>query len=251
MKEKIQINGEAILLRRQLGEDTTSPVDIFPLLASQPDLTVVYYPFRDTISGMCIKDESIRLIAINSTLSKGRQRFTAAHEMYHLFIQKAFQTIICARDLTGPKNALEKEADQFASYFLAPYEALHSFVQKNLDRGKKTLTFEDVVKIEQYFGLSRQATITRLLSEGLLTEITANTMKTNVVQSAQKLGYTSELYLPNPKNMLYSTAGNYIRLANELVQAERISTGKYEEILLDAFREDLVYGDQIMEDHYD
>ena len=39
------------------------------------------------------------------------------------------------------------------------------------------------------------------------------------------------------------TTGQYIRLADDLYNSEIISTGKYEEMLLDAFREDLVYGE--------
>lgn len=35
------------------------------------------------VSGICYK--SVRLIAINSSLSYGRVRFTLAHELYHLY----------------------------------------------------------------------------------------------------------------------------------------------------------------------
>ena len=44
------------------------------------------------------------------------------------------------------------------------------------------------------------------------------------------------------------TTGQYIRLADKLYREEIISTGKYEEILLDAFRDDLVYGGAEEED---
>ena len=59
MKVRIQINFDAVSLKRQMGEDATSPIDIFALIGSQPDLTVVYYPMRDTISGMSVKDGSM------------------------------------------------------------------------------------------------------------------------------------------------------------------------------------------------
>jgi hypothetical protein len=45
--------------------------------------------------------------------------------------------------------------------------------------------------------------------------------------------------------------GDYIRLANELNEKRLISSGKYEEFLLDAFRADIVYGDTITEEYYD
>lgn len=251
MKERIQINYDAVSVRRHMGEDSSSPVDIFALIGSRPDLTVVYYPMRDTISGMSVKDNHVKLIAINSKLSRGRQRFTAAHELCHLFFHKHFQTIICSRDLVGTRNEYEKEADQFASYFLAPYEAMLSFISHELDKKDKRLTIDDIVRIEQHFGLSRQATLVRLQSEGLITDDESNSMKSNAIRSAQKLGFPADLYLPNAENRQYLTIGSYVKIANDLYHAGKISVGKYEELLLDAFRDDIVYGTDSVEEHYD
>ncbi len=44
-----------------------------------------------------------------------------------------------------------------ASYFLAPYEALAYFIRRQLGKEKQGLDMEDVVRIEQHFGMSRQA----------------------------------------------------------------------------------------------
>ena len=251
MKEKIQVNYDAVSLRRQMGEDSSSPIDIFALLGSQADLTVVYYPMRDTISGMSVKDDNIKLIAINSTLSKGRQRFTVAHELCHLFFHSEFKTIICSRDLTGIRNEFEKEADQFASFFLAPYEALLCFIEAELKKKDKLITIDDVVQIEQHFGMSRQATLVRLQSEGLITEAEAAVMKANVIRSAQRLGFSADLYQANTHSKQFLTIGSYVRIANELYNSEKISLGKYEELLLDAYRDDIVYGTDSVEEHYD
>ena len=251
MKDLIRINYDAISIRRQMGEDSSSPIDIFALIGTQADLTVVYYPMRDTISGMSVKDDQFKLIAINSTLSKGRQRFTAAHELCHLYLHNEFKTIICSRDLAGNRSELENEADLFASYFLAPYEALRNFLDIKADRKSKLITIVDIVHIEQHFGMSRQATLVRLLSEGLITEAEVSSMKTNVILSAQKLGFSAELYKPNADGKLYFTIGSYIKIAHDLYNSDKISIGKYEELLLDAFREDIVYGADSVEEHYD
>lgn len=251
MKERIQINYDAISLRRQMGEDATSPIDIFALIGSQPDLTVVYYPMRDTISGMSVKDGSISLMAINSRLSEGRQRFTAAHELCHLFFHSEFKTIVCSRDLAGVRDKYEKEADQFASFFLAPYDALIKYIDVKPGKKRRSMTVEDVVRIEQYFGMSRQATLVRLQTEKLMTEAEAAVMKTNVISSAQKLGYPTDLYQAKPVEKQYLTFGSYVKIADELYSAKKISSGKYEELLLDAFRVDMVYGNDSVEEHYD
>ncbi|MEW6624832.1 MAG: ImmA/IrrE family metallo-endopeptidase [Bacillota bacterium] len=242
MKEKIQINSDAINLRKYFGEDMYSPIDIFSMLSTSEDLTIVFYPMSERISGLCIRDKNNKLIGINSTLTYGRQRFTVAHELCHLFYHENFESVVCAKDLDKNKDPLEKEADMFASYFLAPYEALNEFIRTKLKKQKKKLDVIDIVKIEQYFGLSRQATLWRLINDGYLSSDEAEPMKTGIILSAQKLGFDAKLYLPTPEDKQYVTYGKYIKMAEELKDKNLISKGKYEELLLDAFRSDIVYG---------
>jgi hypothetical protein len=68
----------------------------------------------------------------------------------------------------------------------------------------------------------------------------------------RKLGYDDTLYTPTPEDKQYATFGKYIRLAEELKDRELVSTGKYEELLLNGFRADIVYGfDTEEEERYD
>jgi Zn-dependent peptidase ImmA (M78 family) len=252
VKEKIEINSEAIRLRKFFGEDSGSPIDVFSMLNNNENLTVVFYPMSERISGMSIRDEKIKLIAINSILTYGRQRFTAAHELCHLFLHEAFKNIICGKDIDQNKDPQEKEADMFASYFLAPYESLQDFISNKLQKGKNQIDLNDVIRIEQHYGLSRQATLWRLKNDGYLAFDKAETMKTGIIKSALKLGFDIDLYLPLPQEKQYYTLGRYIQLAEELRGKEMISNGKYEELLLNAFRADIVYGlDNQGEEFYD
>ena len=66
MKENIELNAEAISLRKQFGEDVGSPIEIFSLLHNNEDLTIVFYPMGDRISGMCIKGWNNKIIGVNS-----------------------------------------------------------------------------------------------------------------------------------------------------------------------------------------
>ena len=242
MKDKIELNSDAIMLRKRLGEDITSPLDIFGVLGKLENFTLVFYPFTERISGMCIKLEQDMIVAINSTLSYGRQRYSAAHELYHLFIQDGFLSTICEQNIEADKSESEKEADSFASYLLVPYDSLKDFITNTLKKRPLTLQIEDVVRIEQYFQMSRQATLFRLLNDGYITREAANTMKSNVVRSALRYGYNASLYMPLPSSDRYMTTGEYIKLAEELKEKDQISDGKFEELLLDAFRPDIVYG---------
>lgn len=242
MKEKIEINADAISLRKYFGEDAYSPIDIFSMLSNSEDMTVVFYPMSERISGICVRDDNNRLIAINSTLTYGRQRFTAAHELCHLFFHEDFSKIICGKDIDKNKEPKEIEADMFASFFLAPYESLKDFIKCTLQKLKDNFGIYDIVKIEQHFGLSRQATIWRLINEGYISYEAADTMKTGIIRSALTLGFDDKLYVPSPLDRQYFTLGKYVKIAGELKEKEYVSTGKYEELLLSSFRGDIVYG---------
>lgn len=252
MKEKIEINNEAITLRKEFGEDSNSPIDIFSLIHNNDDLTIVFYPMSSRVSGICIRDVNNKIIGVNSTSTYGRQRFTIAHELYHLFFHEDFKRVVCSTDFETNKDPQEKEADMFASYFLAPYEALTFFIKNKLKKEKQRLELEDVVKIEQYFGMSRQAILWRLVNDGYLSHKKADTMKSGIISSAKKLGYDDTLYTPTPEDKQYATFGKYIKLVEKLKKQDAISHGKYEELLLNAFRGDIVYGlDAEEEEVYD
>ena len=242
MKEVIEISSEALSLRRKLGEDSYSPIDVFSILGNTDDLTVVFYPMSDLISGACIRDNGNKLIAINSRLTYGRQRFTAAHELYHLFFQEQFNGVLCAKDLDNVRDPQEREADLFASYFLAPHDSLVEYIKIRLKKWKQELDVNDVVHIEQYYGLSRQATLTRLISNGYLTQEQAAPMRQGIISSALKWGFDDKLYKPTAEEKKYNTLGHYVTLAQELKAKDLIANGKYEELLLDAFRSDIVFG---------
>ena len=104
---------------------------------------------------------------------------------------------------------------------------------------------KDVIKLEQYFGVSRQAMLFCLQEEGELSHSDIAGMQKDVIFFAAKLGYDTSLYKPSPENKNRGTYGHYIKQAENLLQSGVISNGKYEEWLLDAFRDDIVYGDEM------
>lgn len=236
MKSVSEIDSMAVNLRKELGEDSMSPIDIFAIAKTMSELTTVLYPLGNNISGMCIKGNGTSLIAINSGMSLGRQRFSMAHEFYHLYYDKEVKKSVCSI-IINSGDEKEKEADLFASHFLLPSAALY-----NVLKDCNTVSLEQVVWLEQHFGMSRQAILYRLKSEGKIDSIIYNRMEVDVQYSALKLGYDTDLYKSTPKGSNMKTTGQYIRMVNKLYNEEIISSGKYEEMLLDAFREDLVFG---------
>lgn len=243
MKPKEELSYQANKLRKRFGEDTSSPIDVFSILQAQDSLTLIFYPFPEHISGMCIRTPTgDQLVAINSTRTLGRQRFTASHEIYHLFVQEKITSVVCGNEIGSGRDEEEKNADSFASYFLAPNDALRSYIEHDLKKNKqRPIMLEDVVHIEQHFRMSRQATLYRLVGDGFITLDFANTLRGNTIASARKFGFSEDLYIPTANERQYTTTGTYIELAEQLNDRGLISTGKYEELLLDAYRADIVY----------
>ncbi|MGH4138749.1 hypothetical protein [Clostridium sp.] len=56
-----------------------------------------------------------------------------------------------------------------------------------------------------------------------------------------RLGYDDKLYKASEEERKYFSIGEYVQKVEELKERDLISNGKYEELLLDAFRADIVY----------
>jgi Zn-dependent peptidase ImmA (M78 family) len=227
---------KAEILRNDLKVDALAPVDAIKLASSGiiQNLTVVHYPFGRGISGMCIKSDGGSLIAINSTMSIGRQNFSMAHELFHLYYDTTPGTIICSTEI-GRGNDTERQADQFASFFLIPPAALYKLVEPATENGR-SLTIENIVSFEQHFLVSRRAILYRLVGEERLNRTQAEVMGQGVGRSARALGYSDALYRMSPKNEQMATAGYYMAQAKELLDKDLISDSKYSELMRAALR---------------
>lgn len=243
--DQLELASRATRLRRELGEDATSPIDIFALALSIDKLTLFLYPLGDRISGMCIKAEETCVIAINSSMSKARQRFTLAHELYHFKYGNVGETTICSSKLaSGLDAAVEQEADSFASYLLLPpgsYEDKVEAAKQQTGHIKKA----DLIGIEQQYGISHQAMLWRLTNDRTISPSENLTLKDGVIAEARRLGYDTELYrVIGDENAERKVLGHYVKMADTLLEQTKISVGKYSELLLDGFREDIVFGDE-------
>lgn len=241
MIDKMELSIRASRIRKMLGEDESSPIDIFTLAQTIDSLTLVFYPLGPNISGACFNGDVSSVIAVNSEMSLGRQRFSMAHELYHLFFDKDQLSTICpSKTIRGNEN--EKNAECFASYLLAPPAALREAVQKRKAHAGKPLSLGDLLRLEQHFGMSHQAMLLRLKEEKELSAEEADSMQSGIISAAARLGFDASLYKPSPEHKKIQVLGHYIGMADRLLNAQIISDGKYEELLLDAFRDDIVFG---------
>jgi Zn-dependent peptidase ImmA (M78 family)/transcriptional regulator with XRE-family HTH domain len=222
-------------LRRQFGLDEYCPVDVFNLIPQKiPNLTIVWFPMKRSVSGCCFKNDTDSIILVNSSHSKGRQNFTLAHELYHL-LDDDENFFICSEKFN---DEIEDKADEFASNFLMSDLALNDFIDSN---NINDWTVEDVVKCEQYFQLDHNDFIRRLYAKELIDESLLAELSFDIIDKAANLGYDTSLYEPTIGEKDYYSVGHMIPLANNAYDNNIITKGKKKDVLLDIFRDDIAY----------
>lgn len=258
MRDKIKLNSLAVELRRDWDLNPYSPIDLFSIVLSKlPDLTILFYPMSDNTSGMCIKningvdldefneensfDDDLTtndmVICINSNMSKGRQRFTLAHELYHLLFEEDKRNLIICEASNDDDSELE--ANIFASYLIMTYEGLERYAKTN---NLSEWPLEEIIRAEQYFQISHHAMLFRLREHEFISlEECIKLRSVQIGYNARINGFSDKLYIPSNTAEKYFSLGKYIRLVEKAFNDDKISSGKRDELLLDAFRSDLTY----------
>lgn len=228
MNEKI-LEAKANKFRRELGLGTETSVDLEKLLFTLGVLTV-FKPLKSNFAGMALKTNTNLFMLINSALPVGRQNFTIGHELYHLFIQENFNFQMCNAGQFDKKDKEEYNADIFSSYFLMPEAALIKQVpEKELGWGE-TLSLATIIKLEQYFGVSRAALLVRLSKSKYIHYDDYKPYLKGVIKSAVEHGYSDELYtFKNEEKVI----GDYGVKARALYDGDKISESHYHSLMLD------------------
>ena len=228
-----ELNQLAIKFRLDIELKHDAPIDFFPTIINKlKNLTITYLEMDEKISGACFKFDSQQIMFINAKHPKGRQVFTAAHEIYHLFYEDNTFTICNLNS----NEEIEKNANRFASLLLIPPTALYSYKKEN---NIKKWDLNSIIDCEQYFQISHESLLYRLKSIGDITFKEFSMFKPNIKYYAKHRGYDSSLYEPYiGKNY---TIGNYVRLVEEVYEKDLISNGKREEYLIQSYLNDLVY----------
>lgn len=213
-------------LRAEWGLSAFEPASIRQLLIRLNILTL-FRPLRDDFSGMCLKKDKQRFILINSSHPLGRQHFTIAHEFYHLFIQDVVELHYCNPGSSSTSKQ-EKEADYFASVFLMPEMGLKRMIPEE-ELMKKTVSIATVLRLEQYFEVSRKALLFRLRTLKLISSTRFDELVSiPVIKSAIDYGFDTSLYLSGNEGVVI---GDYGIKARKLFEKGIISEGHYIELL--------------------
>lgn len=224
---KFVIEGQASKFRSDNGLSLSEPISLKSLLLKLNVLTM-FRPLSENFSGMCLKDNSShRFMLINSNQARGRQHFTIAHELYHLFIEEHPTPHKCNPGC-GSKNPVEQCADMFASVLLMPEAGLCQLIPEAELKAKRT-SIATLLRLEHYFSVSRMALLFRLQNLGLIAEQTRRELaQVGVKYSARCFGYDTSLYEAGNEGLII---GDYGEKAHSLFEQGKISEGHYIELL--------------------
>lgn len=127
------------------------------------------------VDAFCAWNNSTPFIFLNNQKSAERSRFDSAHELGHLvrdihnmkhepeLLRTDSTKPSCERDLDNSRN-IEKNANEFASAFLMPKEALLPLKYQSIN------SIEELIKLKSVFGVSLTALAYRLYKLEIISE---------------------------------------------------------------------------------
>ncbi len=143
--------------RAALGLDPAERLPcLLDVVEQRAGLPVVVAALPDGVAGACAPLGPGRLLWVNGTQARVRQRFTLAHELGHVWCKHDGRLPVDSfATLSGrTSNPLEVQANAFAAEFLIPRGALDEV----LDREP---TLDEIVVVAAHFGTSAIMTLYR------------------------------------------------------------------------------------------
>jgi Zn-dependent peptidase ImmA (M78 family)/transcriptional regulator with XRE-family HTH domain len=160
--------------RRRLGVGDESIRDIFAL-SELNGCRILRLPIPSgaKLSGAFIflEDREAAFALINSADTPGRQAFTAAHEYCHYLKDRHEGPLIENPDVfideyVSLYHPREKFAQTFAACFLMPASKVQAIIEKEF--GGRRLTFDHVLYMKRYFGVSFAAMLRKVRELGFV-----------------------------------------------------------------------------------
>jgi len=226
MKRKFSIEDAELLAndfrhKMRLGEDDS--VNLKALLADCGIITL-FRPMNG-VNGMSLMSGDSRFLLINSNTTVGRQNFSIAHELYHLYYDENPEPHFNLSDEDGDE---ERKANLFASALLLPRMAMYR-IFKDVAYSVSLDYLEQVIKAEQIYSVSHACLVKRLYDLKMLSVPQRDSLrKTPIKDISQNLAMDVSIYNPGNENLFI---GDYGIKAKKLFDAGKISEGHYNELL--------------------
>lgn len=225
---RLELQEKASTFRSQFGYGANDPIHLKSFLLKNNVITM-FKPLSGALAGMAIKLGDHKFMMVNQEHSLGKQHFTVAHEIYHLYIQENFTSQRCITGLfDGQKDLEEKRADIFAANLLLPESGVLNFIPKEEREKKNHISPDTIFRIQQYYSVSIRAVIFRLFELGLVDNSYFENYKSGIKDKARQLGYDLSLLQSGNKDLVI---GDYAKIANKLFSEKLISESFFFELM--------------------
>ena len=192
--------------------------DIFDILSEAAFL--IRKPLdTDELSGFSTYFEEQFIVYLNSNFTLGHERYTGAHELYHLI----YNADILKKEkilLDDEKHKAEDmKANVFASEFLMPEDYVKEVFYKIVNVDKGSILPRHIVRMHNYFKVSYKAMLKRLIQLGVCSinkyEELVDICLLNNMEQLQSLtkreGYNIELIIPSKKTYVPTEYKEFVK----------------------------------------
>ena len=197
--------------------------DIFDILSEAAFL--IRKPLDiEELSGFTTYFEGQFIVYLNSNFTLGHERYTGAHELYHLI----YNADILKKEkilLNDEKHKAEDaKADVFASEFLMPEDYVKEVFYKIVNVDKNSILPRHIIRMHNYFKVSYKAMLKRLIQLNLcsidkyeeLVDICSLENTEQLQSLTRREGYSIDLITPSketyvPKEYIEFIKTNYER----------------------------------------
>lgn len=176
------------------------------------DITLIRTPLKNTnLAGFIGYKNETFVIVTNTNLSYGNERFTIAHEIYHLLqnrVQIKKNPIIEDIFQDNELNTIEIMANCFAAELLMPKESLQESFYRVTDNNTKEVSYSDAIVLQHMYGVDYIA-LTRRLYEVSLIDFDIQQKLENILEEegalekiTKSLGHDQALNKPSKETVL-------------------------------------------------
>lgn len=165
MRQAVEEAGSQL---RKIGVNFEEPIDVFKII-HEMGIELMFRPLEGKPDGFYLPQSTSRPkagILLNSRRSPPRQRYTAAHELYHFLRKDSGRVEVILEECTRvPQGRPDEEvlADVFAGYFLMPAKLVTHFFRKLGFKKKEKFDGKDIYRLALCMRTSYEATCYHLL----------------------------------------------------------------------------------------